>query len=387
MMSALKFPLYLDNQATTPLDPRVLKAMMPYFTEKFGNPHSLSHAYGWEALAGVDMGRRQVADLIGAEPDEIIFTSGATESNNLAIKGIAYAAYPQKNHIITVATEHSSLLECFKTLERSGFLVTYLPVNKEGLINLDDLSHALQSKTSLVSVMAVNNEIGVIQDIYKIAEICAERDIIFHTDAAQAVGKISLDVGASPIDLLSISGHKTYGPKGVGALYISNHSKLSPFALFDGGGQERGFRSGTLSPALCAGLGAACDIARTEMTQDYDHIAHLAEKIKTSLLKECDGISLNGSDQHRYPGNLNFTLKDVTADQLIKELRNIAFSSGSACASGKVETSHVLRALDLSKDQIKSSFRLGLGRMTTVEEVDFAVGEIIQAVQKIRKKL
>jgi len=381
-VTKIKLPIYLDYQATTPLDPRVLGLMMPYFTGKFGNPHSTNHRFGWEAMAGVDVARKQVAGLIGAEAHEIIFTSGATESNNMAIKGLAYGAYPAKNHIITAVTEHTCVLESCRALEAAGFEVTYLPVNREGLIDLDSLSDAITPKTALVSIMAVNNEIGVIQDLKKIGEICAAKAVAFHTDAAQAVGKIPLDVTDLKIDLLSTSGHKIYGPKGIGALYMRDVPNIRPLALFDGGGQERGFRSGTLSPALCAGLGAACKIAGQDMAKDYAHISLLSEKFKSSLMRGVKGVRMNGSETQRFPGNLNLTFKIIKGDQLVKELRNIALSTGSACSTEKPEPSHVLTALGLSKEQIDCSVRIGFGRMTTEPEIDYAAEQIIRAVNR-----
>lgn len=379
-MTSLKRPIYLDYQATTPLDPRVLAVMMPYFTDKFGNPHSTNHSFGWESAAGVDVARKQVADLIGAGADEIIFTSGATESNNMALKGLAYAAYPAKNHIITVATEHTCVLESCRTLERAGFTVTYLPVNAEGLIDIDGLENAITTKTSLVSVMAVNNEIGVLQDLKGIGEVCARKEVVFHSDAAQAVGKIPLNMADLKIDLLSISAHKLYGPKGVGALYIRNNIAFRPMTLFDGGGQERGLRSGTLAPALCAGLGEACRISG----HDNAHISMLSEKLKSAVMGELDGVHLNGSETQRYPGNLNFFFEGVKGDLLVKALRNIALSTGSACSTEKPAPSHVLTALGLDKKQIECSIRTGLGRMTTIQEVDDAARQIISTVNKIR---
>ncbi|PCI48469.1 MAG: IscS subfamily cysteine desulfurase [Alphaproteobacteria bacterium] len=377
----IKLPIYLDYQATTPLDPRVLEVMMPYLTNKFGNPHSTNHSFGWEAEAGVEVARKQVADLIGAQADEIIFTSGATESNNIAIKGLAYAAFPARNHIITVATEHTCVLESCRSLERAGFKVTYLPVNGDGLIDINELNNAITSKTSLVSVMAVNNEIGVIQDLKKISQLCRDKDIIFHTDAAQAIGKIPFDMTALKIDLLSISGHKLYGPKGIGALYIRNNIAIRPLALFDGGGQERGLRSGTLAPALCAGLGAACRISG----HDDEHISTLSEKLKSLIMGELDGVRLNGSETMRYPGNLNFLFEGVKGDLLVKELRNIALSTGSACSTEKTGPSHVLTALGLDKKQMECSLRIGFGRMTTIQEIDYAAEHIIHSINKIRR--
>ncbi|PHZ83605.1 cysteine desulfurase family protein [Paremcibacter congregatus] len=376
--------IYLDYQATTPLDPRVLERMMPYLTTKFGNPHSTNHSFGWEAAAGVDVARPQVAQLIGADEREIIFTSGATEANNMAIKGIAYAQYPAKNHIITAQTEHTCVLESCRALERSGFQVTYLPVDNQGLIDLNELRDSITDKTALVSIMAVNNEIGMIQDIAAIGAICRNAAVVFHTDAAQAVGKIPLDVTAMNIDLISISGHKIYGPKGIGALYVNEECPVRPLALFDGGGQERGLRSGTLSPALCVGLGSACVLAEQDMTQDAAHISMLAHRLKDKLQSALPDIQINGSEQLRYAGNLNITFDHVKADQLVKELRGIAVSAGSACSTEKVEPSHVLTALGLSKKQIDSSIRIGIGRMTTEPEIDQAARHIILTVQKIR---
>ncbi len=384
-MSEPKLPIYLDYQATTPLDPGVLDVMMPYLTHKFGNPHSTDHAFGWAAEAGVELARKQVAGLIGAAAEDIIFTSGATESNNIAIKGLAYAAYPEKNHIITVATEHTCVLESCRSLERAGFKVTILPVKSDGLIDMEQLAGAITSKTSLVSVMTVNNEIGVIQNLSEIGRICRAENVIFHTDAAQAVGKIPLDVDDMNIDLLSISGHKIYGPKGVGALYIRPETTPRPMALFDGGGQEQGLRSGTLSPALCAGLGAACDIAGQDMAADHRHISALSQKLTAMLTGELTGVSLNGSEMQRYPGNLNFTFDGVRGDLLIRELRNIAVSTGSACSTMRLRPSHVLAALGLDKKQIENSIRIGLGRMTDETEIDFAAAEIITAVNHIRE--
>ncbi|PCJ35000.1 MAG: IscS subfamily cysteine desulfurase [Alphaproteobacteria bacterium] len=379
-------PIYLDYQATTPLDPRVLAQMMPYLTTKFGNPHS-NHTFGWEAAAGVEIARKNIADLIAAEPEDIIFTSGATESNNLAIKGIAYAVYPSKNHIITTVTEHTCVLESCATLERAGFDVTYLPVDSRGLIDLAQLDQAITPKTSLVSIMAMNNEIGVIQNLKSIGKICKLKEVIFHTDAAQAVGKIPLDVSAMNINLMSISGHKIYGPKGVGALYLRPKANIQPLTLIDGGGQERGLRSGTLSPALCAGLGTACKIAKQDMAKDHDHIHHLAEKMKSTIFGSLENVKLNGSEEQRYPGNLNLIFDGVKGDALIKELRNISFSAGSACSTGRAEISHVLTAIGLDKTQAECSVRIGIGRMTTDQEINYATNHIIDAVKKIRTRL
>ncbi|MBL4802757.1 MAG: aminotransferase class V-fold PLP-dependent enzyme [Emcibacter sp.] len=386
-MTKTKHPIYLDYQATTPLDPRVLDTMMPYFTEKFGNPHATNHRFGWEAEAGVQLAREQVANLIGAGSEEIIFTSGATESNNIALKGLAYSLYPDKNHIITAMTEHSCVLESCKSLERSGFKVTYLPVDADGLIRLDELTDAITAKTALVSIMTLNNEIGVLQDVKAIGEICAASQVAFHTDAAQAIGKIPLDMANLNIDLMSISSHKIYGPKGMGALYIRNNPAIWPLALFDGGGQERGLRSGTLSPALCVGLGTACKISGQDMGKDSDHITMLSEKLTSLIMGKLTGVHLNGSKEKRYPGNLNFFFEGVKADSLFRELRNIALSTGSACATEKPEPSHVLSAIGLNKKQIECSIRIGIGRMTTIVEIDQAADQIITSILKIRASL
>ena len=386
-MIHLKLPIYLDYQASTPLDTRVLSVMMTYLTVKFGNPHSTNHSFGWEAQAGVDLARKQIADLIGASEEDIIFTSGATESNNIAIKGLAYAAYPAKNHVVTVVTEHTCVLESCRALEKAGFEVTYLPVDSEGLIDLEDLANSITDKTSLVSVMAVNNEIGVTQDLKKIGEICADKKVMFHTDAAQAVGKIPLDVEDLKIDLLSISGHKICGPKGIGALYVRNDAPLKPWALFDGGRQEKGLRSGTLAPALCAGLGKACLIAGEDMKKDFDHVTALGRKLKSQVMGKLDGVQLNGSEERRYPGNVNFTFEDVKGDLLMKELHTLAISTGSACSTEKAEPSHVLKALGLDKYQIECSVRIGFGRMSTIHEIDHAAEKIITAINKIREIL
>lgn len=374
----MKLPVYLDYQATTPLDPRVLDEMMPYFTEKFGNPHSVDHSFGWEADAAVEHARRQVAKLIGAE--EVIFTSGATEANNMALKGIAYANLPEKNHLITVNTEHECVLACAASLQEGGFDVTYLDVEPDGLLDLEKLKAAMTDKTALVSVMALNNEIGILQDIAAIGQLCREKNIIFHTDAAQAVGKIPLDVEEMNIDVMSISGHKIYGPKGIGALYVRDGVKLIP--LISGGGQEKGLRSGTLSPALCVGLGAACHIADEEMTQDHAHVSGLFDRLLDKIFGELDGVHLNGHREQRFPGNINLCFENVKSDLLVAEMRNIAISTGSACSSAKTGPSHVLKALGVASE---TSLRIGFGRMTTEEEIDYAADYLINAVNKIRQ--
>lgn len=374
----VKLPIYLDYQATTPIDERVLLAMMPYLTTNFGNPHSVEHSFGWQAEAAVEIARKNIAGLIGASSEDVIFTSGATESNNLAIKGIAYAAYPKKDHIITVKTEHECVLASARSLEKGGFDVTYLSVDEDGLINLGELEDAITEKTSLVSVMAVNNEIGVIQNLKAIGDLCRERDVIFHTDAAQAVGKIPLDVEALNIDAMSISGHKIYGPKGIGALYLRKDTPILP--LIDGGGQEKGLRSGTLSPALCAGIGKACAIASEDMAEDFQHVTELSIRLLGKLSRSLDNIRFNGCSENRYPGNINLTFHGVKSDLLVADLRDIAISTGSACSSAKNKPSYVLDAIGLSKQEIDASVRIGIGRMTSEEEIDYAADHIIKRV-------
>lgn len=379
--STLKLPIYLDYQATTPLDPRVLDAMMPYLTDNFGNPHSVEHSFGWQADAAVEIARKQVAELIGATQEEIIFTSGATESNNLALKGIAFAHHPVKNHIITAKTEHECVLASARTLEGMGFDVTYLNVDHDGLIDLQDLESAISEKTSLVSVMAVNNEIGVIQNLKGVGDLCKARGVIFHSDAAQAIGKIPLDVQSMNIDVMSISGHKIYGPKGIGAIYVRKGTPILP--LFDGGGQEQGLRSGTLAPAQCVGLGEACAIAFEYMEKESEHIRKLSTRLLEKLKSNLNNIRLNGSDMQRFWGNLNLTFDNVKSDLLVADLKDIAVSTGSACSSAKQKSSYVLEALGHSKKEIDASIRIGIGRMTSEEEVDHAAEHIIKCVRNL----
>lgn len=379
--NTVKLPLYLDYQATTPIDKRVLDKMMPYLTEHFGNPHSIEHAFGWQAEAAVELGRKNVAALIGARDDEVIFTSGATESNNIALKGGAYGAYPAKNHVITAKTEHECVLATARSLEKGGFNVTYLPVDKEGLIDLDDLKSAITDKTSLVSIMTVNNEIGVIQDMKSIGEICQEKGVLFHTDAAQAFGKIPLDVNEMNIDLMSISGHKIYGPKGIGVLYVRKDTAVLP--LFDGGGQENGLRSGTLSPALCVAIGTAAEVALGDMAKDQEHISALFEHFLNKVKLGLNNVHLNGGLDHRFKGNVNLTFSGIKSDLLIADLKNIAISTGSACSSAKHHSSYVLEAIGLSKEDVGASVRVGFGRMTTCEEADYAAEHIITSVRNL----
>ena len=377
-------PIYLDYQATTPMDPRVLEAMMPYFTYKFGNPHSRSHSYGWEAEEGVEKARAQVAKLIGADEKEVIFTSGATESNNLAIRGVAEFYKDRKNHIVTTVTEHKCVLDTCRHLEQQGFEVTYLPVQKNGLIDLEVLRAAITDKTVVVSIMAVNNEIGVIQPLTEIGKICREKKTFFHTDAAQAAGKIPLDVEAMNIDLMSISGHKIYGPKGIGALYVRRKPRVRLVPLIVGGGQERGFRSGTLPTPLCVGLGEAAEICMKEMDAESKRLAKLQARMLKGLNAKLTDIHVNGDLEHRIPGNLNIGFAYVEGESLMMGIKGLSVSSGSACTSASLEPSYVLRALGVEEDMAHTSLRIGLGRFTTEQEVDTAVDELVRHVNKLR---
>ncbi|MGF1611711.1 MAG: IscS subfamily cysteine desulfurase [Kiloniellales bacterium] len=376
--------IYLDYQATTPTDPRVVEAMLPYFTERFGNPHSIEHAFGHDAEAAVEQARVQVAALIGADPREIVFTSGATESNNLAIKGAARFHKDRKPHVVTTVTEHKCVLESCARLEREGFRVTYLPVEPSGLIDFDRLAAAVTEETAVVSVMAVNNEIGVIQPLAEIGALCRERGAYFHSDAAQAVGKIPIDVKDMAIDLLSISGHKLYGPKGIGALYVRRRPRVRLEPLIDGGGQERGLRSGTLPAPLCVGLGVACALAANEMAGEAARLEALKDKLLGALTAGLEDVTLNGDPQRRIPGNLNLSFAGIEAEALIAALPQLALSTGSACTSTSVEPSYVLRALGLSDEQARTSLRIGLGRFTTEAEVAEAARAIIAAVKRLR---
>jgi cysteine desulfurase len=383
-MKAGALPIYLDYQATTPTDPRVVEAMLPYFTQKFGNPHSRSHRYGWEAEEAVEKARAQVASIIGADPKEIVFTSGATESNNIAIKGVGRFYKDQKNHVITCVTEHKCVLESCRHLQQEGFDVTFLPVQKSGLIRLEDLEQAITDKTILVSIMAVNNEIGVIQPISEIGRICRERGVFFHTDAAQAVGKIPLDVNAMNIDLMSISAHKFYGPKGIGALYVRRKPRVRLQALFSGGGQERGMRSGTLPTPLCVGIGVACEIAAKEMGAESERLRFLRDRLYKGIMEQLPEVYPNGDLENRIPGNLNLGFAYVEGESLMMGVKDLSVSSGSACTSASLEPSYVLRALGVEEDLAHTSLRIGLGRFTTKEEVDRAVEEIVTQVKRLR---
>ncbi|MDX1974913.1 MAG: IscS subfamily cysteine desulfurase [Rickettsiales bacterium] len=383
--SNVRLPIYLDYQATTPMDPRVLEKMLPYFVEKFGNPHSRSHAYGWEAEAATDIAREQVAALIGASEKEIVFTSGATESNNIAIKGVARFYKDKKNHIITPVTEHKCVLDSCRHLEQEGFEVTYLPVQSNGLIDLDQLCAAIKDTTVLVSVMAVNNEVGVIQPLAEIGKICREKGVFFHTDAAQAFGKIPLDVEAMNIDLMSISGHKCYGPKGIGALYVRRRPRIRLEALISGGGQERGFRSGTLPTPLIVGLGEAAAIAKNEMGKDAERARAIYNRFLTELLDGIPDVFLNGDRVERWPGNVNLSFAYVEGESMIMAIKDLAVSSGSACTSASLEPSYVLRALGVGEELAHTSIRFGFGRFTTDEEVDYAITLIKNSIDKLRE--
>jgi cysteine desulfurase len=380
-------PVYLDNQSTTPLDPRVLEAMLPYFTEHFGNPHSESHAHGRTAAAAVEEARREVALLIGADPREITFTSGATEANNLALKGAAHfaRAHPRgapRDHIVTLATEHKCVLESCRRLEREGCRVTILPVAANGLVALAALEAVLTPRTLLVSIMAAHNEIGVIQPLAAIGALCRERGILFHADAAQAFGKIPLDVEAMRIDLMSISGHKIYGPKGVGALYVRRRPRVRLTPLFDGGGQERGVRSGTVPVPLCVGLGHAAALAGAEMAEEAARLQQLRDRLWHALVRRVPGLMLNGDAERRLPGNLNLTFPGLPAPELIEACPSLAISTGSACTSTVVEPSYVLRALGLSDALANASIRVGLGRFTSDAEIDFAADALAAAATR-----
>jgi cysteine desulfurase len=386
-----RLPIYLDNQSTTPIDPRVLEAMLPYFTEHFGNPHSESHVYGRNAAAAIEVARAELARLVNADPREIVFTSGATESNNLALKGAAHfaRAHPPagtqpRDHIIVLATEHKCVLESAAALAREGFAVEYLPVEPNGLVSVDRLAAALTERTLLVSVMAAHNEIGIIQPLAELGALCRARGVLFHTDAAQAAGKTPLDVGAMNIDLMSISGHKMYGPKGVGALYVRRRPRVRLVPLIDGGGQERGLRSGTLPTPLCVGFGRAAALAAAEMEGEAARLRTLRDRLQDNLMRRVDGLTINGDTEHRLPGNLNLSFAGISAPELIEACPGVAMSTGSACTSATIEPSYVLRALGLSDELANASIRLGLGRFTTAAEVDFAVDALAAAATRLR---
>jgi len=377
-------PVYLDYQATTPVDPRVLQAMLPWFTEKFGNPASITHAYGREAEAAVERARGQLASLIKADAREIVITSGATEANNLAVKGaLRFHKQFDKDHIVTLVTEHKCVLESAKAMEAEGCRATYLPVESNGLVDLDRLKAAIDDKTAIVSVMAAHNEIGVIQPLAAIGAICRERGVLLHTDAAQAVGKIPMDVDAMNIDLMSISGHKIYGPKGIGALYMRRRPRARITAQIDGGGQERGMRSGTLPTPLCVGLGEAAAVAEAEMAGEAKRLLALRQRFLAGIWQALRQTRLNGDPEQRLPGNLNLSFPGIPAPALMEACPGLALSTGSACTAAEIEPSFVLRALGLSDELAAASLRIGLGRFTTEDEVDFAVSTLAAAVVEL----
>ncbi|SPP81425.1 cysteine desulfurase, mitochondrial [Drosophila guanche] len=378
-------PLYLDAQATTPMDPRVLDAMLPYLTNYYGNPHSRTHAYGWESETAVEKAREQIANLIGAEAKEIIFTSGATESNNIAVKGVARFYGTKKKHVITTQTEHKCVLDSCRALENEGFTVTYLPVQTNGIIDLKQLEEALTPETSLVSIMTVNNEIGVRQPVEEIGRLCKSRKIFFHTDAAQAVGKIPLDVNAMNIDLMSISGHKIYGPKGVGALYVRRRPRVRLEPIQSGGGQERGLRSGTVPAPLAVGLGAAAELSQQEMEYDKKWVDFLSNRLVDRISSTLSHVIRNGDPVATYNGCLNLSFAYVEGESLLMALKDVALSSGSACTSASLEPSYVLRAIGTDEDLAHSSIRFGIGRFTTVEEVDYTADKCIKHVERLRE--
>ncbi len=377
------FPIYMDYGATTPCDPRVVDAMIPWLREHFGNPASRSHAWGWEAEEAVEKARGHVADLVGADPREIVWTSGATESNNLALKGAAHFYQGKGKHLITVKTEHKAVLDTMRELERQGFEVTYLDVQEDGLLDLDKLTAAIRPDTILISVMFVNNEIGVIQDIPAIGKLCREKGILFHVDAAQATGKVAIDLATLPVDLMSLASHKTYGPKGIGALYVRRKPRVRIEAQMHGGGHERGMRSGTLPTHQCVGMGEAFRIAKLEMAQDNAK-AHALHARLLNGLKDIEQTFLNGHPTQRVPQNLNISFNFVEGESLIMGIKGLAVSSGSACTSASLEPSYVLRALGRSDELAHSSLRMTIGRFTTEEEIDYAIATIKHNVAKLR---
>ena len=382
----MKLPIYMDNHATTPMDPRVFETMRPYFTEIFGNAASRNHSFGWQAEEAVEKARKQIADLIGATAKEIIFTSGATESNNLAIKGVAEMYAEKGNHIITAATEHKAILDTCKHLEKEGLRVTYLAVQTNGLVDLDALRDAITDKTILVTLMYANNEIGVIQPVAEIGKIAKERGVLFHTDAVQAVGKVPVNVIKDNIDLLSLTGHKIYGPKGCGALYVRRKGpRVQVTAQMDGGGHERGMRSGTLNVPGIAGLGEACALCQKEMPEESRRMAFLRDRLRHKLESALDEVYINGTMDSRLPNNLNISFAYVEGESLLMGINDIAVSSGSACTSATLEPSYVLKALGAGDDLAHSSIRFGLGRFNTEAEVDYVAAKVIDVVNKLRE--
>jgi cysteine desulfurase len=381
----IKLPIYLDNHATTPLDPRVLEAMLPFFTSRFGNAASNSHSFGWEAASAVEKARRQIAASIGASAQEIIFTSGATESNNLALKGVAEGCREKGDHIITAVTEHKAVLDSCKHLEKIGCQVTYLPVSNDGLIDLDQLKDTFTGRTVLVSIMAANNETGVLQPIEEIGRLCRDRGVLFHSDAVQALGKVPLDVNRANLGLASLTAHKLYGPKGCGALYVRQNVAAQLVPLIDGGGHENGLRSGTLNVPGIVGFGKTCEIAQQELPEESCRVAGLRNRLRDRLMAELDHVAINGSMEHRLPGNLNMSFLEVEGETLLTGLNNVALSSGSACSSGKTHASYVLKALGMTDEAAGSAIRFGVGRFNTEAEIDYVAGRIIELVKNLRE--
>jgi cysteine desulfurase len=383
----MKLPIFLDNHSTTPMDPRVLDAMLPYFVEKFGNAASRNHAFGWAAEEAVELGRKQIAKLINADPKEIVFTSGATESDNLALKGVLEMYKEKGTHLITSSTEHRAVLDTAKSLEAKGLAtVTYLPVDKHGMVNPDDVRNAITDKTVLISVMLANNEIGTINPIREIGKIAKEKGVLFHCDATQGVGKIPVDVQAMGIDLMSFTAHKMYGPKGVGALYVRKKSpRVRLVAQMDGGGHERGMRSGTLPVPLIVGFGKACELCEQEMATETARLTAMRNRLETAIMAGLEESYLNGHPTNRLPGNLNISFAYVEGESLLMGMKDIALSSGSACTSATLEPSYVLRALGVGVELAHSSIRFGLGRFNTEEEIDYTIKKVIEIVTKLRE--
>ena len=382
----LKFPIYMDNHATTPVDPLVLQEMLPYFTEKFGNAASRNHSFGWEAEKAVDLAREQIARLIHADAKEIIFTSGATESNNLALKGVVEMYKEKGNHIITAVTEHKAILDTAKRLEKEGVTVSYLPVSREGIVDPEEVRKAITEKTILITIMMANNEIGTVSPVQEIGRVAKERGVLFHCDATQGVGKIPVDVQAMGIDLMSFSAHKIYGPKGIGALYVRKKNprvRLAP--IIDGGGHERGMRSGTLNVPGIVGFGKACEVCERVMPQESDQLLRMRDRLKEGILRGVDEVYLNGHPTEHLPHNLNLSFAYVEGESLLMGLKEIALSSGSACTTATLEPSYVLRALGVGNDLAHSSLRFGLGRFNTQEEVDYVISRVVEVVTRLRE--
>src|SRR5437868_9144557 len=383
---AVKLPIFMDNHSTTPVDPRVLEEMIPYFTQKFGNAASRSHAFGWAAEEAVDYARERVGKLIGAQSEkEIVFTSGATESDNIAIKGVAEFYKDKGDHIITCRTEHKAVLDTCKRLERQGYRVTYLPVEKDGRVSLDELRAAITDKTILVSIMFANNEIGTVQPVAEIGALCREKGILFHCDAVQGLGKVPFDVEQMKVDAVSISAHKMYGPKGVGALWVRRKPRVRIAPIIDGGGHERGLRSGTLNVPGIVGFGKAAELARTEMAEEGIRTGRLRKKLQDHLFSHLDHLELNGHPEHRLPGNLNVSFAYVAGEALMMAIKNVAVSSGSACTSASLEPSYVLRACGVSEDLAHTSIRFGIGRFNTDDEVDYVGKYVVEQVKRLRE--